>query len=81
MSTDQIRQAIAVAFITYRTQHKLTQKQLAKLLGSNRSHIANIEAQRITPDLPLAITIHEVIGISIYELNKACVPQAQSLSV
>lgn len=74
----QIRQQIAAAFTQHRALHNLTQKQLAKQLGVNRSCVANIEAHRLTPDLPLAITIFEVIGISIYQLDKACACEAHS---
>jgi transcriptional regulator with XRE-family HTH domain len=68
----QIRQAIAAALTNYRAENNLTQKQLAKLLHTNRSEIADIESHRRTPDVPMAIEIYNLIGISIYELNKPC---------
>jgi DNA-binding XRE family transcriptional regulator len=78
MKEQQIRKALAAAFSSYRSKHGLTQKQLAKLIGTNRSVVANIEAHRLTPGVPLAIEIYRVIGISIYELDKSCACAAHS---
>lgn len=70
MTTQSIRQAIAVQLITYRKQHELTQKQMAKKLGIKKCTYAAYEEHRAVPSIITALCICEVLSISIYQLVK-----------
>jgi DNA-binding XRE family transcriptional regulator len=71
MITEQhIRNAIACALITYRNEHSLTQKQMAKLLSLKKCTYASYEEHRRTPSLITAVIILQTLNISMYQLIK-----------
>lgn len=47
----------------WRRDHKMTQRDLAALLGIVNQEVSNYECGRTTPSLPRAVEIHRVTGI------------------
>ena len=52
----------------YRTEHGLTQEELAKQVGVRRETIMRLEAAKYNPSLKLAFDIAKVLGVSVYDL-------------
>jgi len=51
-----------------RTQHKMTQQQLADLVHVSSRTIISIEKEQYSPSLMLAYRMSEVFGVTIEEL-------------
>lgn len=51
-----------------RTQHQLTQQQLAQLVHVSSRTIISIEKEQYSPSLMLAYRMAEIFGVSIEEL-------------
>lgn len=65
MSADK-RQALTDA----RTQKKLTQAQLAELVGVTTEHVRSLEYGRVNPSLPLMFRLCQVLESSPDKLFK-----------
>lgn len=52
----------------YRTEHGLTQEELAQQVGVRRETIMRLEAAKYNPSLKLAFDIAKVLGVSVYDL-------------
>jgi putative transcriptional regulator len=51
-----------------RTDHQLSQQQLAEAMDVSRQTINSIEKERYTPSLPLAIALARFFGKSVEEI-------------
>jgi putative transcriptional regulator len=54
-----------------RTEHGLSQAQLAAQAGVSRQTINSIEAERYTPSLPLAFTLADLFATTVEEIFHA----------
>ena len=52
----------------YRRRNKLTQEQLAELLGIDRTHMGNIELARSGASLDVIFRIADALEIPVYKL-------------
>jgi putative transcriptional regulator len=54
-----------------RTEHKLSQQQLAEAMDVSRQTINSIEKERYTPSLPLAMALAKYFGKPVEEVFHA----------
>lgn len=52
----------------YREEKRITQKQLAEMVGVRRETIVRLEKGQYNPSLKLAMDIAEVLEVDIYRL-------------
>lgn len=52
----------------YRSAKKLTQEELAHVVGVSRQSINSIERERYTPSLPLALKFAQLFNTTVEEL-------------
>jgi DNA-binding XRE family transcriptional regulator len=57
---------IALRVLQYRVEHKLTQTQLAELLGMRQPHIARLEAGDHEPSLATLSRLARVLGMEFH---------------
>src|SRR5215467_5135162 len=57
---------VAVRVIDYRVKHKLTQSELARMLGMRLSHIARLEAGEHEPSLAMLSRLARVLGMEFH---------------
>ena len=53
---------VAMRVIGYRVEHKLTQSELARMLGMRQPHIARLEAGEHEPSLAMLARLARVLG-------------------
>ncbi|HVC33137.1 MAG TPA: helix-turn-helix transcriptional regulator [Chloroflexota bacterium] len=58
-----LARAVALRVIGYRSEHQLTQTQLAKILGMHQPAIARLEAGEHNPSLDTLLHLSGVLGI------------------
>jgi transcriptional regulator with XRE-family HTH domain len=52
--------------ISYRVEHKLTQSELARMLGMRQPHIARLEAGEHEPSLAMLSRLARVLGMEFH---------------
>ncbi len=56
---------VAEAVVAYRRRHRLTQRQLAQLLGWRQSHVSRLELGRVDPQLPTIEQLADRLGLVV----------------
>lgn len=57
---------VAMRVIGYRVEHKLTQSELARMLGMRQPHIARLEAGEHEPSLATLSRLARVLGMEFH---------------
>jgi DNA-binding XRE family transcriptional regulator len=57
---------VAMRVISYRVEHKLTQTELARMLGMRQPHIARLEAGEHEPSLATLSRLARVLGLEFH---------------
>src|SRR5437867_846789 len=57
---------VALRVISYRVEHKLTQTELARMLGMRQPHIARLEAGEHEPSLAMLSRLARVLGLEFH---------------
>ena len=57
---------VAMRVISYRVEHKLTQTELARMLGMRQPHIARLEAGEHEPSLAMLSRLARVLGLEFH---------------
>lgn len=57
---------VALRVIQYRVEHRLTQTELARLLGLRQPHIARLEAGEHEPSLAMLHRLAQQLGMSFH---------------
>jgi DNA-binding XRE family transcriptional regulator len=57
---------VAMRVIGYRVEHKLTQSELARMLGMRQPHIARLEAGEHEPSLAMLSRLARVLGMEFH---------------
>ena len=60
MSIDEMMRSISLNISYYRKQNKLSQRQLADLIGLSYSHMSHIEA----PNMPISCSVEVLLRIA-----------------
>lgn len=60
-----IARSLALQVLTYRTEHHLSQKAMADLLGMRQPQVARIEAACHNPEIETLSRVADVVGIEI----------------
>ncbi len=68
VETDRTRLAheVAMRVIAYRAEHKLTQTELARMLGMRQPHIARLEAGEHEPSLATLSRLARVLDMEFH---------------
>lgn len=70
METTDIMDKFREAMIENRKEKKLSKSELARKVNKSPSFICDIEASRKNPSLDTAVTISQVLGISMDKIFK-----------
>src|SRR5947209_6662161 len=57
---------VALRVISYRMEHKITQTELARMLGMRQPHIARLEAREHEPSLAMLSRLARVLGLEFH---------------
>lgn len=83
-----LARAVALRLVRYRSEHGLTQRQLAQRLGMKQPAIARLELGEMTPKLETLIRIADLLGVEfLLDIRPAsrpagwAMPEAQSAAV
>src|SRR6266567_1155985 len=57
---------VAMRIISYRGEHRLTQTELARMLGMRQPHIARLEAGEHEPSLAMLSRLARVLGLEFH---------------
>ncbi|HVC35781.1 MAG TPA: helix-turn-helix transcriptional regulator [Chloroflexota bacterium] len=72
-----LARAVALAVVSYRAKHHLTQAQLAQQLGVRQPHITRLELGEHNPSLEMLQRLARVLGLRfIVEVASASAPQS-----
>jgi len=57
---------VAMLVAAYRAEHKLTQTELARMLGMRQPHVARLEAGEHEPSLAMLSRLARVLGLEFH---------------
>ena len=57
---------VAQRVIAYRVEHRLTQTELARMLGMRQPHVARLEAGEHEPSLAMLSRLARVLGMAFH---------------